>query len=143
MTIRQVVVIVIMANLVCSYIVFGGSNRTYNNNRNRNIGLHTKTNLTWTVESIDLNSTTNPAEGLAGATTNSITLKSSKNDVRTFVIHLSDLRITVNGNHAHIGDLKVGMKVMDFGESGDSITMDKIVAVNGEGSRVVEKKKGK
>ena len=56
-----------------------------------------------------------------------------KDDVKKFTIHLSDFKVTMDGNVAHVGDL-AGMKVLDFAEGGDSTTLDRIAVSSSTGS---------
>ena len=140
MNIRPIIAAVMAAGLLIPCVVHGSSRTS--NNRNKNPAQHTKTNVTWTVESIDIDSATNSSGGGAVVVTNSITLKSSKDDVKKFTIHLSDFKVTMDGNTAHVGDLKAGMKVLDFGEGGDSTTLDRIAVSSSTGSTTDKKKKG-
>ena len=141
MNVRQMIVTLIAVGLIVPCLVFGGGNKSKKNNNDKNSNASGKTNATWTIESIDVTPPATTAAASAGAnngvspvvTTNSITLKSSKSDVKKFMLHVSSIDVTLDGNPAHIGDLKTGMKVIDFGVGVDPTIISKIVALSSGG----------
>ena len=138
MNMRQIMAAIVVTSLVAPCIVSGA---TIINSNKIKIERKEKIDETWTIQSIEINDSTNPAE--AGIATNSITLKSSKKEVKKYIIHLSSIDVELNGQPAKFKDLKEGMKVEKFTAGMGQGTITRIVASDSVDDNKADDKKKK